>query len=65
MANTKQTSIDKPSCPKGHGNLASIKSWTLKGMGEGKKHKATGTKVTAWRCQECGFSLRTYDKLEE
>ena len=62
----------KPQCPRGHGQLTPKNSWKLKGMGEGRKHKPTGTKVTAWRCteklangQECGYSHRTYDKLEE
>lgn len=72
---SKQTSIDKPQCPRGHGTLTPIKSWILHGWGRDKTEKRgekTGTKVTAWRCthklangKECGYSHRTYDKLEE
>jgi len=62
----------KPQCPRGHGNLTPIKSWKLKGKARGGRPKETGTKITSWRCteklangQECGYSHRTYDKLEE
>ena len=68
----------KPQCPRGHGNLTPIKTWILKAKGgriqkeRQRRPKETGTKVTAWRCthkqsngQECGYSHRTFDKLEE
>jgi len=61
----------KPQCPRGHGNLTPKNSWILKAKGRHSK-KITGTKVTAWRCtqkqsngKECGYSHRTFDKLEE
>jgi len=62
----------KPQCPRGHGTLTPIKSWPLKGKARGGRPKATGTTITAWRCthkqangKECGYSHRTFDKLEE
>jgi len=55
----------KPQCPRGHGNLTPKKTWTLKGLARGGRPEPTGTKVTAWRCPTCGYSHRTYDKLEE
>jgi len=61
----------KPQCPRGHGTLTPKKSWILKAKGgrtekerQGRP-KETGMQITAWRCPVCGYSHRTYDKLEE
>ena len=64
MGYSKQSSIDVPQCINGHGNLEPKKSWTLKAKGW-RSTKETGTKVTHWKCPVCGFSTRTYDKLEK
>jgi len=49
----KQTQIDKPQCPLGHGDMNLDKSWELKG-----KSKTKTTIVELWKCSECGKTVR-------
>lgn len=52
MGYEKQTSIDKPQCPNGHGNMEKEKEWTLRG-----KHN-NSVIIALWRCPQCRASTR-------
>lgn len=52
MRYEKQTSIDKPQCPNGHGNMEVEKTWSMKGKGE---HTMI---ITLWRCPRCRATHR-------
>jgi len=60
----KETHLDVPQCPKGHGDMTEVKRWSLKAMGK-RSNKVTGTMVVLYRCPQCGFSARNYEKLGE
>jgi len=59
----KQAQIDKPQCPRGHGNLTPKKTWTLKGRGSGGKLR--GSTITHWVCQECNYYIRTKGETKQ
>ena len=60
---SKETHLDVPQCPKGHGDMVEIKRWALKAKGA-RSNKETGTTIVLYKCPKCGVPFRDYEKLE-
>lgn len=56
MSYERQTSIDKPQCPNGHGDMELKNTWELKGKGRGGDER--GCIIQYWKCSKCNASTR-------
>ena len=69
MSYGKQTSIDKPQCPEGHGDMELTKTWEVKAKGgrtteeRQRRQNKTGFRIELWTCPTCGVSTRIPRKL--
>lgn len=57
MSYSRQSNIDKPQCPNGHGDMELKKQWELKGKGKAG-HEPSGVIIELWKCPQCGISMR-------
>lgn len=59
MGYSKQSQIDIPQCPNGHGNMQLEKKWKMKGRNQ--KQPIT---IELWRCPQCRTTVRIPRKGE-